>query len=142
MSFTSTIRKFFLVLPLLLLFSGTFVRSQEDVSKNGNLRRGRALTDFAVIAEHNAQNAPELQCDCTFHYTFFPVGGCKISKAPPANKACKCIKFSFMPHCEAELVETCPDLAKKSNVFAEKCKTPDKSLESCLLGGGECTGYN
>ena len=67
-------------------------------------------------------------CDCNYHK-----GGCSISKSAPVNTACKCIYKGgwtcggMVAHC---LIPT-----------ADRCTSPDKSIQSCTLGGGDCKGY-
>jgi hypothetical protein len=67
-------------------------------------------------------------CDCDYHR-----GGCTISKAPPAHTACQC-KYKGAWTCGGSIVACRDD-------NADKCRNPDTSRQSCLLGGGDCGGY-
>ncbi|XP_075431600.1 uncharacterized protein LOC142468858 [Ascaphus truei] len=78
-----------------------------------------------------ASDGPPLKsdsCDCDYH-----PGGCTISQLPPANLACYCT-YKGAWTCGGEIRE-CPQ------PDAPKCKTPDKSLATCLQGGGDCGAY-
>ena len=68
-------------------------------------------------------------CDCQY-----AKGGCIISKPSPHNAACRCI-YNILGPCRGEL-SRCRD---PSN---QLCLNPDASKSSCLLGGGNCGGYN
>ena len=67
-------------------------------------------------------------CDCDYHS-----GGCAISKAAPANLACRCTYGGAWP-C-AGTVASC------SNPDSLLCQRPNMSAEACALGGGDCEGY-
>jgi len=67
-------------------------------------------------------------CDCDYH-----PGGCSISKAAPAGYACDC-SYKGVWTCGGENV-TCLDEQ------SPYCKAPDKSIQSCAQGGGDCGGY-
>ena len=76
-------------------------------------------------------------CDCEYHS-----GGCSISKAASPGSACRCsyrfwntpfIEFSFATCSGSEIGCRDPD--------SQYCKNPDKSVQSCFLGGGDCGGY-
>ena len=68
-------------------------------------------------------------CDCDYHK-----GGCSISKAAPKHTACKCsYKGSFT--CIGHIVRC---LGPESSAL---CVNPDKSRDSCAIGGGDCDGY-
>ena len=68
-------------------------------------------------------------CDCDYH-----PGGCSISQAAPAYTACKC-KYLGLWTCDGEPVRC-------HNEASPLCATPDKSVGSCVLGGGDCDGYD
>jgi len=68
-------------------------------------------------------------CDCDYH-----PGGCSISKAAPANTACKC-RYKGAWTCKGSLVHC-------SDPNSSNCKRPDRSVQSCVEGGGDCMGYN
>ncbi|XP_069488717.1 uncharacterized protein [Ambystoma mexicanum] len=90
------------------------------------------LTDTET-EEANSQNKDHHHhgadtCECKFH-----PGGCVIVKPPPANMACSC-KRSMLWTCPAE-VTGC------AQPEAFHCKNPDKSIGTCLQGGGECRAY-
>jgi len=68
-------------------------------------------------------------CDCDYH-----PGGCSISQAAPAYAACKCKYLGFWT-CDGEPVRC-------HNEASPLCATPDKSVGSCVLGGGDCDGYD
>ena len=80
-------------------------------------------TNSAVITSMSG-----FSCDCDYR-----PGGCSISEASPANMACKCIYKGFWT-CGGEVVK-CLD----SN--SPYCKTPDKSVQACFQGNGDCEGY-
>lgn len=68
------------------------------------------------------------QCDCDYH-----PGGCTISKPAPAGYACDC-SYKGAWTCGGSTV-TCLDDQ------SPYCKAPDKSIDSCVQGGGDCQGY-
>ena len=71
--------------------------------------------------------------DCDCNYTKEGDGGCKVSRAARPGKACKC-KYPLSSTCSGETV----DCKVPSN---EKCVNPDMSYSSCVLGLGDCEGY-
>jgi hypothetical protein len=68
-------------------------------------------------------------CDCEYH-----AGGCSISTPAPSGLACKC-QYKGAWTCGGE-TQLCLD----SNDAA--CKNPDKSIQACAQGGGDCGGYS
>ncbi|XP_069098531.1 uncharacterized protein [Pleurodeles waltl] len=68
-------------------------------------------------------------CDC-----LFKAGGCMIGAAPPPDMACRCTKKDPMT-CVGEVTG-----CAQPNAFF--CKNPDKSLSTCLQGGGNCRAYS
>merc|ERR1740124_160555 len=72
---------------------------------------------------------PPPPCDCDYH-----PGGCSISQAAPAGQACKC-SYSGGWTCSG-------DNWLCSDPNSPLCATPDYSVASCLLGGGDCGGYS
>lgn len=69
-----------------------------------------------------------MTCDCNYHS-----GGCTISRAAPQGMAC---------HCEYKGGWTCGgSIAQCSDPNSYYCKNPDTSVNSCLLGDGDCEGY-
>ncbi|XP_075441393.1 uncharacterized protein LOC142486872 [Ascaphus truei] len=67
-------------------------------------------------------------CDCDYHS-----GGCTISQLPRANLAC---------HCTYKGAWTCGgEIRACAQPDAPKCKNPEKSLATCLQGGGDCGAY-
>ena len=72
---------------------------------------------------------PPPPCDCDYHS-----GGCSISRPAPAGQACKCSYLGFFT-CSGD---NCPC----SNPNSPLCATPDMSVASCILGGGDCGGYS
>ena len=66
-------------------------------------------------------------CDCDYH-----PGGCTISKRAPDGKACRC-KYKGAWTCGGSVVS-----CSMSN---PRCRRPDTSAASCVLGGGDCDGY-
>lgn len=97
-------------------------------------RHGLALAQPGVpnqipaATSNKVVKAPTLACDCDYS-----PGGCKISSQAPAGWACDC-SYKGAWTCGGSVV-ACRD---DSN---PKCKAPDRSLESCLQGGGDCDGY-
>ena len=67
-------------------------------------------------------------CDCDYH-----PGGCSISKPAPPNQACKC-SYKGAWTCGASVV-SCRDPS------SPQCRRPDKSIQACAQGGGDCGGY-
>ena len=67
-------------------------------------------------------------CDCDYH-----PGGCAISRASPPDTACRCV-FKGARTCKGELTRC-------KNETSPLCSKPDKSVYSCILGGGDCDGY-
>jgi len=73
-------------------------------------------------------------CDCDYKsHGIFSGGGCKVSQAAPAHSACHCDYMGAWT-CDGEVVR-CHDEA------STLCASPDMSVASCLLGGGDCDGY-
>jgi glycerophosphoryl diester phosphodiesterase len=70
----------------------------------------------------------DAKCDCDYHR-----GGCSISMAAPSTTACKC-KYKGAWTCGGEVVRCRDD-------SSSYCLNPDKSLNSCLQGGGDCGAY-
>ena len=68
------------------------------------------------------------KCDCNYHS-----GGCTISTAAQPHTACKC-KYKGAWTCHGYNTK-CLDTTHA------KCKAPDNSLASCVLGGGDCDAY-
>ena len=81
-----------------------------------------------ILGGGDCDGYKQAKCDCDYH-----PGGCSISQASPANTACKCIYKGFWT-CGGEVVN-CLD----SN--SPYCKTPDKSVQACFQGNGDCEGY-
>merc|ERR1712113_354931 len=74
-------------------------------------------------------------CDCK-HYP----GGCKISWPADDHKACKCHNNGWA-HCWGEEID-CTHMGYPWDVkMKEWCDQPDTSVQSCVLGGGDCGGY-
>ena len=67
-------------------------------------------------------------CDCDYHS-----GGCSISSAASPGSACRCSYKGFYTCSGSEA--GCRDSE------SQYCKNPDKSIQSCFLGGGDCGGY-
>nr|AXQ05051.1 persuasin 4 [Ichthyosaura alpestris] len=67
-------------------------------------------------------------CSCAYQN-----GGCVITAAPPANKACKCVLSTNT--CVGQ-IRACA----QPNAFF--CTNPDTSLGTCLQGAGNCKGYS
>ncbi|XP_074660629.1 dermonecrotic toxin LarSicTox-alphaVII1-like [Tubulanus polymorphus] len=72
---------------------------------------------------------PTHTCDCDYHW-----GGCAISRQAPPNMACKCV-YRGLWSCRGHLAH-CTD---PNSPF---CKTPSKTIYSCIQGGGDCDGYS
>eukprot|EP00116_Pleurobrachia_bachei_P003146 sb/3463408/ len=58
--------------------------------------------------------------------------GCKITSPSPNSTACHCRRYTN-GQCRGHST-LCPSTP-------QSCATPDTSLSSCLLGGGNCSGY-
>ena len=67
-------------------------------------------------------------CDCDYH-----PGGCKISKLPAADSACKCV-YKGAWTCGGS-VTSCVDAT------SQYCKKPDYTKKTCEQGNGDCGGY-
>ena len=76
----------------------------------------------------NCQGYETSSCSCVYGQN-----GCAISRAPPANIACRCIQNNSRS-CYGEITRC---LDENSHY----CKTPDTSIHTCVLGGGNCDGY-
>jgi len=73
-------------------------------------------------------------CDCD--YTKGGDEGCKVSRAARPGRACKCKYVAPLSYtCSGETV----DCKAPTN---EKCVNPDTSYSSCVLGLGDCEGYD
>ena len=68
-------------------------------------------------------------CECGMSST-----GCVITNHAPPFSACQCILNEYKRRCYG-LVVGCRDI---SDI---RCRSPDKTLASCQLGSGDCTGY-
>ncbi|XP_029440461.1 uncharacterized protein LOC115080439 [Rhinatrema bivittatum] len=87
------------------------------------------FTEFFKSPKHGTNRTvyPET-CNCHYH-----CGGCRISHVAPPIKACHC-KYKGLWTCGGEVTDCVqPD--------APYCKNPDRTLPSCLEGGGDCGGY-
>lgn len=74
-------------------------------------------------------------CDCEYKSWSYggSKGGCHVVNRAPSGKACNCA-YKGAWGCSGEVVGcTDPD--------SPFCKSPDKSRQSCLQGGGDCDGY-
>jgi len=69
---------------------------------------------------------PGRSCDCSYS-----LGGCKVSKAPPAGYAC---------HCRYQGYWTCGAVLKKCS-DGDECPAGCTSKDCCKKGGGDCGGY-
>ncbi|XP_029440463.1 uncharacterized protein LOC115080440 isoform X2 [Rhinatrema bivittatum] len=91
-----------------------------------------AVKMFAEIfkfPQHDTNRTVYLEtCDCDYH-----CGGCSISRVAPPNKACHC-KYKGLWTCGGEVTD-----CKQPD--APYCKNPDRTLASCLEGGGNCRSY-
>ncbi len=100
-------------------------------------RHGLALAQPGVRHQIPAATSdivvnPPADCDCDYHYS---PKGCKISVQAPAGWACDCSYKEVPPLTCGGTVVVCRD---DSN---PKCAAPDRSLDSCRQGGGQCGGY-
>jgi hypothetical protein len=94
-------------------------------------RCGAARCPDAVTARCCSLQGHSQECDCNYKYKF-PSGGCKISITPPSYTTCKC-NYKGAWTCGGELT-SCPS-------YNALCATPDSSINTCRLGGGDCGGY-
>jgi glycerophosphoryl diester phosphodiesterase len=101
-----------------------------QAAKDNGLALAQPGIDRIPAATSNIVVRTNPHCDCDY---YGPPGGCKISQAAPAGLACHC---TYIPlwKCEGRVV-TC------QNESDPRCIAPDKSLESCEQGGGDCEGY-
>jgi hypothetical protein len=72
---------------------------------------------------------PKETCDCDYH-----AGGCTISEVAPTGRACMCV-YKGGWTCGGDVVP-CYETA------SELCIHPDKTIQSCAQGGGDCLGYS
>ena len=86
-------------------------------------------TSCTIMIYNAAGSIQGGECDCDYSS-----GGCKVSKPAPQGKACKCSYKGFWT-CGGS-VTTCIEPS------FPKCKNPDQSAEACLLGAGDCGGYD
>lgn len=87
-------------------------------------------TSFESCAQGrgDCQGYKNVTCDCDYHR-----GGSTISKAAPANTACRCDYKGFWT-CGGNIVR-CKDFASQA------CIAPSMDKPSCEQGGGDCGGY-
>ncbi|CAF3031594.1 unnamed protein product [Rotaria sp. Silwood2] len=74
----------------------------------------------------NSVSSPHV-CDCSYNSD-----GCVISMPPPMHTACKCTERVLA--CDGTVVSC-------SNPQSPYCADPDLSPGTCVLGGGNCKGY-
>eukprot|EP00123_Amoebidium_parasiticum_P009089 comp19232_c0_seq1/m.22001 comp19232_c0_seq1/g.22001 ORF comp19232_c0_seq1/g.22001 comp19232_c0_seq1/m.22001 type:complete len:465 (-) comp19232_c0_seq1:721-2115(-) len=113
-----------------------WARSQNlTFAKAGDGTLAQANMDQELPAGVTADNVEALSgCECTYYRpNKHGVGGCVITRLPPAGKACKC-EYKGMWTCSSSVVPC-------TNASSELCKTPEPGMETCLLGGGDCEGY-
>lgn len=67
-------------------------------------------------------------CDCGYS-----AGGCSIYKKAPAYSACRCV-YDGAWQCSGQVVAC-------DQSDHPLCTNPDKSILSCVQGGGDCGGY-
>lgn len=77
----------------------------------------------------NCQGYTKTNCRCEFNQI-----GCAISRPPPQNIACRCVLKTNLT-CRGEVAQ-CLDKESKY------CAHPDKTVQTCVLGGGNCNGYS
>jgi hypothetical protein len=70
-----------------------------------------------------------MACECDYHS-----GGCYISVPAAPGFACRCSFKGFAFICYGSEVG-CRDSS------SHYCRNPDKTKDSCILGGGDCGGY-
>lgn len=68
------------------------------------------------------------ECDCEYS-----AGGCSIYKAAPEFSACRCV-YDGAWSCSGQVVGC-------DQTEHPLCENPDKSILSCVQGGGNCGGY-
>jgi hypothetical protein len=94
-------------------------------------RSPNASIGACVLGGGNCDGYAKADCDCNHHGGWS--GGCSISKAAPQGTACRC-ESHFGGRCSGSVVKC---RAESSPL----CRRPDMSKASCLLGGGNCSGY-
>ncbi|CAL4163046.1 unnamed protein product [Meganyctiphanes norvegica] len=73
------------------------------------------------------------KCECGYIWRNFLPSGCKITKPAPTDTACQCWYLGvwtcggYVTHCR--------------NTKSSYCASPDESMHSCWIGGGDCGGY-
>lgn len=92
----------------------------------------KLATQSSIIPQATSSDvitsSEKLKCDCDYH-----PGGCSISRPAPSGMAC---------HCEYKGAWTCGgSVSQCRNPSSHYCSNPDYSVQSCLLGGGDCEGY-
>ncbi|XP_029440458.1 uncharacterized protein LOC115080438 [Rhinatrema bivittatum] len=93
------------------------------------LKGVQMFNEFFKSPKHDTNRTVYLEtCDCDYH-----CGGCSISRVAPPNKACHC-KYKGLWTCGGEVTD-----CKQPD--APYCKNPDRTLASCLEGGGDCGAY-
>lgn len=92
----------------------------------------KKATQSSIIPQATIKNVitsdKSLKCACNYR-----PGGCNISRAAPGGMACYC-EYKGNWTCGGSISQ-CLD----TNSFY--CKNPDTSVNSCLLGYGDCEGY-
>jgi hypothetical protein len=105
---------------------GTIVRCANPDS--ANCKAPDTSLPACLQGQGDCEGYKNATCDCDYHR-----GGCSISQAAPRDTACKC-KYKGAWTCRGEIV-------KCANPASQYCQNPDKSLQSCLLGSGDCGAY-
>nr|CAH0109590.1 unnamed protein product [Daphnia galeata] len=69
-----------------------------------------------------------MACNCNYHS-----GGCSIRRPASPGNACRCSYKGFWICIWSKT--GCRDPS------SHYCRNPDKTKDSCILGGGDCGGY-
>lgn len=103
---------------------------KEAVEAMGSL--GHTLSSGTPLVPATAGVSSPVPCDCD-HAKQGRRHGCRLSSLPRPGSACKC-SFDGVLTCSGKEVP-CLDPSDP------RCSAPDFSLQTCVLGGGDCSGY-
>ncbi|XP_023336669.1 uncharacterized protein LOC111707759 [Eurytemora carolleeae] len=120
------------VAPLVFPCKGSVVNCKD--SNDNKCKQPDTSFQACQQGSGDCEGDDEFSCDCD--YTKGGDEGCKVSRAARPGKACKCKYVAPLSYtCSGETV----DCKAPTN---EKCVNPDTSYSSCVLGLGDCEGYD
>lgn len=96
-------------------------------TKSTFCKRPDTSINTCILGGGNCNGYTNSKCDCASYRS-----GCYVTKFPPPGSACRCIRSELS--CRGNVV-----LCLDSSSFY--CRFPDKSVQSCFQGNGNCEGY-